>query len=92
MTLCHALVCYLISFVYMCLNCVFLLRGSRITDATPSPTHPQPWPAKVLERLVEAGGFWETPVKKTTIHIMAALEYNESNFFFGLELKSKSNY
>ena len=27
----------LISFVYICLNCVFLLRGSQITDATPSP-------------------------------------------------------
>ena len=34
MTLCHTLVGYLISFVYIGLNCVFLTRGSRITDAT----------------------------------------------------------
>ena len=36
MTLCHTLVCYLINFVYM-LKLRFLQRGSRITDATPSP-------------------------------------------------------
>ena len=39
MNLCHTLVCCLISFVYIlvCLKCVLLLSGSRITDATPSP-------------------------------------------------------
>ena len=36
-TLCNTLVCCLIIFVCICLNCVFLLIGSRNTDATPSP-------------------------------------------------------
>ena len=37
LTLCHTLVGCLIIFVYICLNCVFLLRGSQNTDETPSP-------------------------------------------------------
>ena len=38
MTLCHTLVVYLICLnICICLNCVFLTRVSRITDATPSP-------------------------------------------------------